>query len=551
MGIKELRSGHGRIANVKALKKQPPPRTPRFPTSTATLGIIFALTSSIPLEKLADELNNLNAQYELRSWTDMVVVISQGAINIVCQQPATVLANFLPPADGAPTTLPMYVHLFARGPANFSMNRMCALLFTHLQVFSPGAVLPSSAEILLGAPKAGVLIGAYQFDSKGNLAQVPFEFRFNRFLSPISYRVQDKNGNLLARVGYLQWQDGGLIRVDGKLSIDAIVPFIQPKPTGAQKFKIPTGEISSVLQMNESDFHKTVKAFSAASDLVIKPDEHKFVVTKISDEGSSSPFMARLMAGILTLRDQANLGEQRRANFDNAYEPLFSSLRSARKAAQSAAKLFADHSKRVREGMVARVEAGSLRVEEAIDTQLREQAESLISNLGRAFKDRIQEVMRALDVDIGLLYQSQAIFDAELALLASPEPLLASYLKESRTRWSEKLARSRIALEHESWIFPPIRYFEEYGGGVSAKEPLIEGLTISEFGTHMFDRVACFVEDLTVFGIQKYVHQGLAIAEIPLSERAPELPVRFRMALETSELKPWAIRYHENRFDDT
>src|SRR6266404_2781913 len=60
LGLEELRVSYDRIAKVKALAKSPVPKTSSdTPIADATMGIIFAVDSSVPVETLAQELEQL------------------------------------------------------------------------------------------------------------------------------------------------------------------------------------------------------------------------------------------------------------------------------------------------------------------------------------------------------------------------------------------------------------------------------------------------------------------------------------------------------------
>ncbi|WP_060857653.1 hypothetical protein [Caballeronia sordidicola] len=67
----------------------------------------------------------------------------------------------------------------------------------------------------------------------------------------------------------------------------------------------------------------------------------------------------------------------------------------------------------------------------------------------------------------------------------------------------------------------------------------------------MTDRVLCFVEDVIAHSIQKRLAQGITLTEIPVAQRAPEMPLRFQNTITGSGLPMWQIRYHVSRFDET
>jgi hypothetical protein len=184
------------------------------------MGVIFSVNSSVPLEKLAEELEQLNKKHSYRHRVDMVVVLTRGTITFACQFPYKPLGDWLPPARNVVANVPMYVHIIAKSHAAFSLNRMCAVLFPYLFFFSPGTKLPPYREILEGSPKIGMTIAPYQFNLKGELVPVPTQLSFNQFFAfPLGFRAEDGKGKVLSKVQYMPWQDGGVVRTIGKLPI--------------------------------------------------------------------------------------------------------------------------------------------------------------------------------------------------------------------------------------------------------------------------------------------------------------------------------------------
>jgi hypothetical protein len=128
------------------------------------------------------------------------------------------------------------------------------------------------------------------------------------------------------------------------------------------------------------------------SNLSTKPGAPKWVLTKIA--GTSTPYIGRLFAGVLQLRDQTNLTATRREEFDKVYEALLAAPNTARPTAKTAVELFASHSRRVSQAEIARVAGNSIHVDESVDAELRRQVEAVINSVGRAFKDRMAGVVQ-------------------------------------------------------------------------------------------------------------------------------------------------------------
>jgi hypothetical protein len=87
LGIDELRASYNKIAQAKKLAKDSPPRLADKPIADATMGVIFSADSNIPLETIAEELEDLNKGHSHQHWVDLVIVLSRGIINYVCQFP--------------------------------------------------------------------------------------------------------------------------------------------------------------------------------------------------------------------------------------------------------------------------------------------------------------------------------------------------------------------------------------------------------------------------------------------------------------------------------
>lgn len=272
-----------------------------------------------------------------------------------------------------------------------------------------------------------------------------------------------------------------------------------------------------------------------------------FVVQKLADEGASSPFMARLFIGILTLRDTLTGSEKQK--FETAYHPLITTLLEIRATAKELADLYADHASKIAAGTIVQMQGPSIHITESVGRPLAKKADELLSSATRSFKDKMQRVTAALGVNIGFLYQKPNSFERGIAALALVDAPLAAYLREAR-RWGDQLVNVRNGLEHGGWQLPQIAYTED-AGTISASEPTIDGQPVTQFVAHMTDRLMCFVEDVTVHCIQCRMPPSMSITEIPSSQRTPEMPTRFRPTLANGGMPLWEINYHTSAFDAT
>jgi hypothetical protein len=307
--LASFRAVYARIAQAKRLKKSPAPRVAGPPVTTITLGIIYAQQTLLPLKKLAEELELLNDRTQSREWPDMVVVGSTGAVQYAVQFPGepSISGEYLPPAEGALAnyTPAIYVVMVMRPTGPYAFNKMISFLVAHLAIFSPGAKLPLYSDILEGVPKSAVTLSGYQYNLRGDLVPVPREFYNDRLLSPPPIRIEDQKGTLLSTIQYVPWQDGGAIVLRGKLSLDGLMVFLgkEALAKGGVIRRPDDLQISHVLPITPAKFDEMLNRLQRQSNIRVRPSQGQFVIQQLADEGSASPFMARILFGLLRLRD--------------------------------------------------------------------------------------------------------------------------------------------------------------------------------------------------------------------------------------------------------
>lgn len=551
--LENFRVAYGRVAVAKQLRKTPLARTEGGPRTSVTLGLIVAARSALSLEAIAEELERLNTSVAGEHRPDMVVVASTGVISYAVQFPSeSVSADFLPPGDGAleAYTPPMYVVMVMRATGEHSLNKMLAFLLGHLGIFSPGAKLPKWNEILGGVSKHVVTLSGYQYNQRGELLPVPREQYNDRYLPPRHVRVEDQKGEVLATLQFLPWQDGGAILLRGKLPLDGLMVFLGPeKLRRAGVIRLRDAQLSYVLPITFEDFREMLARLQRQSNMAVRPDETSWTVKKFADEGSSSPFMARLFIGMLRLRDAIFPEPGTRDGFDKAFDVILTSLMSARTSAQDIARLWPEHAAKVASGEIARLERTNIHVDESVDKELGDATESFLNAATRALKYGTQGVAAELGVNIGFLFQKQVHFERGLAALQGTDAPLADYLRQARA-WSERLVGCRNAVEHDGWRLPVVTYARD-GSGVKAREPLIDGEPISEFVPLILDRLMCFAEEVTAHCLQRRLPVDISFTEVPLAGRREEMPLRFTVTLARGGLLPWTIAFHASAFEDT
>ena len=551
MDMEGFRAAYRRVAKAKSLKKSERLKLRGNQQATVTLGIIFALCSAVPLDELAEEIDRLNRITPSREWPDMVVVMSAGLINYAVQFPGESLCGdyFLP--SEVSFSPPMYIVIAVRPTVDYSLNKMLSLLIAHLTISYPDAKLPSYDEIIEGVPQKVLTISGFQYNLSGDLLPVPRQFYNDRYLPPLPMRIEDQGGELLCTLQFLPWQDGGVILLRGKLPLDGLFVFFGKEVfERLQVFKRPDMQISSVLPITQNSFHEMLKTFQQRSNMIVRSDQTNWVVQKLADEGSQSPFMARLFIGMMRLVEAVYPDHAERGNFDKSHELVTSSLLNARTSVDKIVQLLENHSRRVTLGEIARIEGRTIYVDESIDKELRKEMESFLNTSVRTLKQGMQDLAGELQVNIGFLFKKQAAFEKGVASLESTDPILAAYLRETRV-WSERLLESRNAIEHECWILPHVSYSRISSGINNVVEPSISDQPISEFVRFILDRLCCFVEEVTVHCLQRQLPQGITIAEIPLDKRSKEVPERFNLTVACAGQPAWQIVFHGSSFEET
>jgi hypothetical protein len=554
LDLNGLAGAYERIAAAKAMRKTAP--APGIQIIEPTLGVIFATDSTVPLEDLADELERLNARTLSDQWADMVVVATKGQISYSVQMVGSSKPDgvLLPPSpgikDGAIFAFYAVMLISATGIETFNLAMHIAL--SHLVRWAPGYTTSGSETIMEGVSRQGISQTAYQFNLAGQLRPAPPEHYQGRSLPPTSVGLYPRGSKEpLAAMAFLKWQDGGVVLLRGKLPLGGMLIFLGGViDAGAfRKIQVMNSgdlQMSSVLPIGESQYRAMLQNIRRRGGLDVRPEEGKFVIQKFADEGSSSPFMARLFIAPLKLADF--LGPEKAA-FQEAHQALMTTLMEIRDAAKDMAKTWKDYTRRIDEGSIVIRQGPHIQVTENVDRQLGRQVSDFLTGAVRSFKERMQRTIRVLGIEIGFLHQKPTTFEHGVAELDKTDPALAAYLRESR-RWGDALVDTRNNLEHRNWRLPPA-VIDELDGRVTVTEPAIGGTPVTKWVADMTDRILCFAEDVLAHGIQKRLPPGITLTEISLAQRSPEMPLRFQPTVAGGGLPAWEIRYHSSKLDET
>lgn len=279
--------------------------------------------------------------------------------------------------------------------------------------------------------------------------------------------------------------------------------------------------------------------------------ENMFQIKKISDEGTSEPFVARLLIGVLELRDWIWTGparEKEREKFDRTYDPVLTALRTLREAAGEVVSLLADHSVKITSGAIVEFQPRAVSFLENIDRPLHEAAARILVNGVIALK-HMQNVTELFGIDIGGFFQRTANFERAMEQLnAAGHGELEQYLRSARSVWTEDFIQQRHDLEHGGWTLPQVEYHRTSPKSFRLCEPAVCALPVSEFAAISARRALAFVENVVIYAFKVSLPELTTIVEIPSDQRDPRMPRRFRVHFKDREIPEWVPRYSDNDF---
>jgi hypothetical protein len=555
MDLEQFRGAYERIAEAKRLQKSPAPRIKGAAVATLTLTLIFARRTSVSLEALAEELQRLNESRPSEEWPDMVAVSNVGVVSFACQIPGhPKLGDIFPPAErGLKILPPWYVVVTIRPTSDRTFNKMLAFIVGYATIFSPGAKVPNFTLLLEGVSPNIITLTGYQYNLAGELKPVPRQQYADRYIPALPMRIEDNRGQLLSTVEFIPWQDGGVVLMRGKLPLEGVLVFLGNKKALSKAGVLkpaPGLQLSYVLPINHANFMEMLARLSRQSNMIVRPTKPSFTIQKMADEGTSTPFVARMYVGLMHLRDVIYGDPKERLGFDKVLGETYSALTAARTAAKEIREMWETHARKVESGQIARLQGDNIHVEEDLSGELRRRFESFVYSGARALKEGMKNLGRKMGKEIGFMFQKPGSYERGILALQASDPALAAYLQETRTAWSERLINIRNAIDHGGWSLPRVEY-KQCNGRVEAKQPLVEGQPTVEVVELMLDRLSCFAEEFTAHCLQSRMPEGVTLTEIPLPARLAECPERFRLTLRLGGSAEWNIGYHTSTFDNT
>jgi len=331
------------------------------------------------------------------------------------------------------------------------------------------------------------------FDATDHLVPVPdwMSQDSGYGLQLLPYRVESPKGELLSRVQFVPWLDGGAaIRIYGNLPLMPFIVLLGKMDRPPQQMKTPDGTISSILPIGRPQFELMLARFNRQSNMIIKREQPNWTVTKMADEGTSSPFMARLFLNILGLRKATLETKADIDAFEKPYELVLMSSITVRDLAREIGELLADHRSKIERGVGVRIDGRTVHMDEPIDKELRRLVESFLNSSNRIMLTGMKEVAKAIQLDIGFFFKKESTFLNGVAALDGSDPALAAYCRKARI-WSDALNTVRNDMEHNFWSVPRVQYRIAQGRVAVLEPDMSAGVKIG----HRTPRERCFAAE--------------------------------------------------------
>ena len=85
-------------------------------------------------------------------------------------------------------------------------------------------------------------------------------------------KIIDQTGTQVALMEFIPWQDGSIIRYQGGIPLEGLLPLVLPKPEGLV-IAVAGAQLSTVLNVTENDFRKWPELLENRSNLrgVVEP----------------------------------------------------------------------------------------------------------------------------------------------------------------------------------------------------------------------------------------------------------------------------------------
>lgn len=274
--------------------------------------------------------------------------------------------------------------------------------------------------------------------------------------------------------------------------------------------------------------------------------------TRMRDEGSNSPFVARMFVGILEIRDLILMTNNdprniqiTRQQFDKLYEPIRNSLEMSLISARTIAQLHNELRYLGLKGELIKNSTDGGRI--FINNKgpiLKKEFHSVVEHASIAIKTYLPKLLTEIfGFDIGFLYQKEKEFHKRINELRSDKlDPLGDYLFSVRFWTNQLIGELWNQMKHTYWKMDDPKLIVIEANRVHVLIPEIIGTPIDLLSFKIINRCCLLVEDLIVYGFQFHRSTPIIMMEIESSNRKEYGNKRFTPSPKFPGMRP---TFHE------
>jgi len=257
---------------------------------------------------------------------------------------------------------------------------------------------------------------------------------------------------------------------------------------------------------------------------------------KYKDTGTEDPFNARMMFGVMKLRDAFVTNETERLQFDTLYAPVFDNLDDCVGCKKQLVELIASHKKKIDNKEIVGFQHNGeiLEIHESIDRDMNKLFKDFFIKGEIALKS-LQNLSKTYGLNIGFFFQDNIAFQKGADKFSSEKRLDTQSILEmliNDRKWHTTFNEIRIAIEHGGFSLGNIKYQHDTDGKVVVYVPRINDKEIDEVVTIMSSNVLNFIEDIIAVTINKNLKNGFNVVLIPEDKRGPSLPIKYTIGID-------------------
>lgn len=253
-------------------------------------------------------------------------------------------------------------------------------------------------------------------------------------------------------------------------------------------------------------------------------------IIKVKNIGSRDPFNARLMIGVMNLRDAVITSEEDRRLFDKLYEPVLENLEDSQQAKDEMEKIINEHEQKIKSKEIVSFQHGNdiLEISESIDKDLNRLFKEFFIKGEIALKS-LQHLTKQFGIDIGFFFAKDEKFSAGIDNLKI-SPLkggkeIARMLSDDR-KWHTAFNEIRSRIEHQGLKLPEIKYIHD-GSTVKTLIPTINSKRVDDVIRLMFTNLFEFTEDMIAHLVAERLIDPLRIISLQERQRDPIMPIKY------------------------